>query len=107
MLCGSSPTAVGVYCTEQELVPEFGRVQLVKSNVPPSRLLVKLTVPPGRLDVPVSLSATVAVQVEACPITRGVSQTRVRSEERRVGEEGRERWRPEACKGCPREVAGR
>src|SRR5439155_1389868 len=82
MLCGSSPTAVGVYCTEQELVPEFGRVQLVKSNVPPSRLLVKLTVPPGRLDVPVSLSATVAVQVEACPITRGVSETRAVVDER-------------------------
>jgi hypothetical protein len=51
--------------TEQAFVPAAGRVQVPPAENVPDWELVKLTVPPGRMLVPVSVSDTVAVQVEA------------------------------------------
>src|SRR3989442_14299998 len=90
-----------------ELVVPGLRAQLVGVKLPPVGLLLKLTVPRGADFVPLSVSVTVAVQVVEPPsgisgaaqLTTVVVVRRrtftsvvpvlVRSEERRVGEEGR------------------
>src|SRR5438309_10868557 len=63
-LAPSEPGA-GVKVTKQEFVTETGREQVPPEENVPALELVKVTVPPGRRAVPESVSATVAVQVEA------------------------------------------
>ena len=60
--------AVGVNVTEH--VPAI-RVQLAALKVPVA-VVVKLTDPVGVVTVPTEMSATVALQVDACPTTTGV-----------------------------------
>ena len=52
-----------VKLTEQEFVPEAGRVQVPPEENAPALELVNVTVPPGWMVVPPEASATVAVQV--------------------------------------------
>ena len=71
---------MGVYVTEHELVkvaaPSETSVQEEAEKVPvPAPERVKSTEPAGSDCVPEPVSLTVAVQLEACPIVRGSSQS--------------------------------
>lgn len=63
------PEALGVNVAEQVAVtPVPDRVHGEPAKVPGAPVLVKATVPVGVLVVPTSVSVTVAVHVDACPM---------------------------------------
>ena len=79
----ANPAALGVNVTEQ--LPVADNVHVAGEKVPAAPALVKVTVPEGVEDPTPFVSATVAVQVDACAIgTDEGAQTTVVEVVRRV-----------------------